>query len=193
MRLRREARILKDKAVDSFRRSAEAFNSYEQEGRQTAVLLLLQHAFEMLLKAGLTQKKLPVFDAEQGRAIGFGRCVNLGGEYLSLNDDEAGLLRAIDALRDQEQHWFADISEGLLYAHVRAGVTLFDELLHRTAKEHLVDHIPTRVLPISATRCSLVPRPGNWGCRCGRNYVCIGSRICPAAATKCAAFEPQSC
>ena len=59
------------------------------------------------------------------------------------------MLRAIDALRDDEQHWFNDVSEGLLYLHARAAVTLFDDLLFRAFKERLADHLPTRVLPVS--------------------------------------------
>ena len=54
-----------------------------------------------------------------------------------------------DVLRDDEQHWFNDVSEGLLYLHARAAVTLFDELLFRAFKERLADHLPTRVLPVS--------------------------------------------
>ena len=138
------------KAIRSLRRSAEAFNSFEEEGRVTAVLLHLQHAFEMLLKAGLRQKRVPVFDEKQARSLSFERCVNIGGEHLGITATEAGLLRVIDALRDQEQHWFLEISEGLLYSHVRAAVTLFDELLQRALGERLVDYLPSRILPVSA-------------------------------------------
>jgi hypothetical protein len=150
VRLRREARILKLKSIRSLRRSAEAFNSFDDEGRVTAVLLHLQHAFEMLLKAALVDRRLSVFDEAQGKSIGFNRCVNLSGEHLGVTESEAGLLRAVDALRDQEQHWFAEVSEGLLYAHVRAAVTLFDELLDRTMADRLTNYLPLRVLPISA-------------------------------------------
>jgi hypothetical protein len=38
------------------------FNSYEDEGRITSVLLHLQHACEMLLKAVLVQNRAAVFD-----------------------------------------------------------------------------------------------------------------------------------
>jgi hypothetical protein len=150
MRMRREARVLKFKAIRSLRRSAEAFNSFDDEGRVTAVLLHLQHSFEMLLKAALVERHLPVFDEAQGKAIGFNRCVNLGAESLGITEDEAGLLRAVDALRDQEQHWFAEISEGLFYAHVRAAVTLFDDLLIRAMGDRLTNHLPLRILPLSA-------------------------------------------
>lgn len=150
MKLRREAKLLKAKAIPSLRRAAVAFNSYEDEGRVTLVLLHLQHAFEMLLKAALVQAPVQVFDKKLGRSIGFEKCVNLGREHMRLTEEEAGTLRAIDALRDGEQHWHAHVSEGLLYAHARAGVTLFDDLLQREFADRLVDHLPHRVLPISA-------------------------------------------
>lgn len=52
-------------------------------------------------------------------------------------------------MRDDEQHWFNEVSEQLLYVHARAAITLFDELLQRVFGEHLADHLPGRVLPIS--------------------------------------------
>ena len=150
MRLRRESLVLKTKAIASLRRAVGAFNSYEEEGRVSNVLLLLQHAFEMLLKAGLVQAGISVFDPQLGQSIGFAKCVNLGREHLRLKDEEAGTLRAIDALRDDEQHWYNAISEPLLYAHVRAAVTLFDDLLLRVFEDRLVEHLPHRVMPVSS-------------------------------------------
>jgi hypothetical protein len=50
VKLRREAWMPKFKALDSLRRATSAFNSFEDSGRVTSVLLHLQHAFEMLLK-----------------------------------------------------------------------------------------------------------------------------------------------
>lgn len=150
MHLRREARMLKDKALASLRRAAAAFNDFDDVGRTSAVLLHTQHAFEMLLKAGLIQRNIKVFDKRDGRSIGFDRCVNLGRDHLGLTETEAGTLRAIDALRDDEQHWLIECAEGLLYVHLRAAVTLFDDLLQRCFQDRLNHHWPHRVLPISA-------------------------------------------
>jgi hypothetical protein len=104
----------------------------------------------MLLKAALVQTRVPVFDRKLGQAIGFEKCVNLASEHVKLTGEEAGTLRAIDALRDDQQHWFNYVSEGLLYTHARAAVTLFDDLLQREFEERLVDYLPHRVLPISS-------------------------------------------
>jgi hypothetical protein len=151
VRLKQEARVLRGKALSSLTVATAAFNSPHQEGRTTQVLLSLQHAFEMLLKAALVQAGVPVFDKKLGRSLGFEACVRLaaGNVTIKLSDADAGTLRAIDAMRDDEQHWFAEVSEQLLYLHARAGITLFDELLDRVFGDKLAEHLPTRVLPVS--------------------------------------------
>lgn len=152
MKLRNEARALKRKAISSMRAAMTAFNSPDDDGRVTTVLLRLQHSFEMLIKAALVQDRVRVFDAETGRSIGFARCVHeaRSAPRLKLTTEEAGTLRTIDALRDEEQHWYTIIDEGLLYLHTRAAVTLFDDLLHRSFTERLADHLPLRVLPVGS-------------------------------------------
>jgi hypothetical protein len=147
--MRRQAKILLGSSLPSLRRAASVFNGYDEDGRVTTVLLHLQHAFEMLLKAGLVQKRLEVFDKRSGRSIGFERCVNLSMQHLGVTADEAGLLKAVDALRDEAQHWFAEVSEPLLYTHLRGAVTLYDRLLGEVFEQTLADHLPGRVLPIS--------------------------------------------
>jgi hypothetical protein len=142
--------VLRGRAVSSLRRSVREFNSFDDEGRSTSVLRDLHHSLEMLLKAALVQRGVAVFDVRTGQSLSFDKCLRLSSEHLRVTVDEAGTLRAIDALRNEEQHWFADLSEGLLYLHTRAGVTLFDELLNRGLGERLIDHLPHRVLPISA-------------------------------------------
>lgn len=149
--VKNNARALHAKALASMRTAMSAFNSPHDEGRHTSVLLHMQHAFEMLLKAALAQQDRKVFDKTTGRSIGFEAAVRQAQQLpgVKVTTEEAGTLRAIDALRDDEQHWFNEVSEGLLYLHVRAGVTLFDDLLTRAFKQKLADHLPIRVLPIS--------------------------------------------
>jgi hypothetical protein len=151
VKLRQEARVLRGKALSSLTVATAAFNSPHDEGRTTQVLLSLQHSFEMLLKAALVQAGVSVFDRKLGRSLGFEACVKLamGNPVIKLPDADAGTLRAIDAMRDDEQHWFNEVSEQLLYLHARAGITLFDELLDRVFGEKLAGHLPTRVLPLS--------------------------------------------
>ena len=151
--MRRVSRTLETKAISSFRRATAAFNGVDDDGRQTTILLHLQHAFEMLLKGALREKGVDVFERGSerivGRSIGYEKCVKLARHHLALSEEQCGALRAIDAMRDDEQRWIADSSEGLLYLHARAGVTLFDEILQDVFDERLADHLPERILPIS--------------------------------------------
>lgn len=150
--MKRIPRLLKAKAISSLRRATAAYNGVDDDGRQTAVLLHLQHACEMLLKAALRERGVNLFDRSEGRvgrSIGFAKCVRLAREHVGLTEDELGTLRAVDSMRDDEQHWIAAVNEGLLYLHARACVTLFDEILLDIFDERLADHLPERVLPIS--------------------------------------------
>lgn len=106
-KLKRDARILKRKALASLRLGLSAFNSHEESGRTTAVLLHFQHATEMLLKAALIQRGQSIFDKETSKSKGFKACLNLAPQHLKSSTSECGVLRAIDAMRVTEQHWYA--------------------------------------------------------------------------------------
>jgi hypothetical protein len=150
VKLLRDTKTLKGKALSSLRRGLAAFNSFDDDGRVTAVLLHLQHACEMLLKAALVQQRVSIFDKKSGTSEGIKRCVGLAQAKCGLTDDEAGTIRAINSLRDAEQHWLLVVEEGLLYVHARALVTVFDEVLKRDFDDALVNHLPLRVLPVSS-------------------------------------------
>ncbi|WP_210247005.1 hypothetical protein [Mycoplana rhizolycopersici] len=149
MKLVRDARTLKAKSISSLKTAMNAFNSYDDDGRITMVLMNLQHACEMLLKAVLSQRKVKVFDKGTGKSIGFERCLGLCVAHHQLSADEAGIMRAIDALRDAAQHWYVFVSEDLLYLQTRALITAYDAYLQRMLESDLRSHIPPRVLPIS--------------------------------------------
>jgi hypothetical protein len=149
MKLVRDARTLKTKAIESLRTAMAAFNSYDDAGRVTTVLMHAQHACEMLLKAVLVQGRANVFDKSSGKSIGFEKCLGLCQSHHNLTIDEAGIMRAIDAQRDAAQHWFVYVSEDLLYMQMRALITAFDAYLKRKLDAALHEYIPPRVLPIS--------------------------------------------
>ncbi|WP_374547065.1 DUF3644 domain-containing protein [Streptomyces sp. DH7] len=150
MRLRRESRILKEKALASLSNAVTAFNSPQASASRTTVSLMsTQHSFEMLLKGALVQLKVDVFDRDADMSFGFDKCVNLCKEKLGISEQEAGYLRMLAKLRDAEQHWYGVVSEGILYTCMRAAVTLFDELLMRAFGDPLAKHFPDRILPVS--------------------------------------------
>lgn len=149
MKLVRDAKTLKQKSIHSLKASMGAFNSFDDEGRVTTILLHAQHACEMLLKAVLVQNKENVFDKKTGMSIGFERCLGMCASKHGLTQQEAGVMRAIDRLRDAAQHWFVVVAEDILYLNVRALITGFDEYMKRALEDELSAHIPPRVLPVS--------------------------------------------
>lgn len=173
MPLIRDAKTLSGKAICSMRMAMSTFNSYDDEGRVCSVLLHLQHACEMLLKAVLVQNRVKVFESKSGKSIGFDRALNLCRQNHGLTEAEAGTMRMIDALRDAEQHWFTIIEEDVLYLHTRALVTVFDAFLKRALDLDLSSRIPPRVLPVSTKP------PGDFDFLVDREYKLIADLLKP--------------
>ncbi|MGE0500664.1 MAG: hypothetical protein AB7I79_03285 [Rhizobiaceae bacterium] len=173
MTLIRDAKTLSNKAICSLRMAMSTFNSFEDEGRVCSVLLHLQHACEMLLKAVLAQKKVKLFDDKSGRSIGFDRCLHLCRQDHALTEAEAGIMRMIDSLRDAEQHWFAKLEEDVLYLHTRALITAFDTYLKRALDLDLQSRIPARVLPVSTKP------PGDFDFLVDREFTLVADLLKP--------------
>src|SRR5690606_9811234 len=104
---------------------------------------------EILLKALLVQNKAKAFDKETGRSITFDKSLGLCMAHYGLSAEDAGVMRAVDSLRDAAQHWFIVVAEDLLYLNTRALITAFDAYLQRALDDALIEHIPARVLPVS--------------------------------------------
>lgn len=173
MKLVRDTRTLKQKAIHSLKASMSAFNSFDDEGRVTTVLLHAQHACEMLLKAVLVQNKEPVFDKKTGKSIGFERCLGICAAKHGLTEQDAGVMRAVDRLRDAAQHWFVFVAEDILYLNIRALITAFDDYMKRALVDELAAHIPPRVLPVST-----MP-PGDFEFLVDREYRVIADLLQP--------------
>ena len=152
--MKREARLLLEKASDSVLLSIEFFNRPHDRGRVTSTLILLDHAFEMLLKAALVHRAGRIREKRARETIGFDACVRRGlsdGNIKFLTEEQALLLQSINGLRDAAQHHLLEISEGQLYVHAQAGVTLFRDLLKDVFGQDLSDRLPERVLPVSTS------------------------------------------
>ncbi|MEW6546398.1 MAG: DUF3644 domain-containing protein [Bacillota bacterium] len=141
---------LKKRAVNSIVLGIELFNRPHDRGRAEGVLILLHHAFEMLLKAVIMDKTGTVHTKGQKYSYGFDKCLEVAhNEIQVISADERSTLSILDAYRDTSVHYYQEVSEDLLYLQAQAAVTLFDDLLYRVFKERLADSIPERVLPIS--------------------------------------------
>lgn len=149
MKLKREAKTLKAKAIASLKRGLEAFNNHDDDGRPETVLLMLQHASEMLAKALLVQKGQDVFDKEKGTSIGIEKALNIAQSKGWMNASQAGAIRVVDVMRDQAQHWIIVVPEDALYINARALITVLDEILTAHFQDTIADNLPVRVLPLS--------------------------------------------
>lgn len=150
--MKREARLLKGKAISSLLLSIDHFNRVADLGRIEAVLILLDHAFEMLLKAGILTRGGKIREAGESNTIGFDACVRraLSSEGVRfLSEEQALVLQTINGLRDAAQHHLLELSEGQLYIHAQSGITLFRDLLLELFAEDLSEILPDRVLPVS--------------------------------------------
>lgn len=150
--MKREATLLLKKATDSLILAIEHFNRPIDRGRVSAVLILLDHAFEMLLKAAILHRGGRIREPRKRETIGFDSCVRKGLSDASiryLTEEQAITLQTINGLRDAAQHHLIDISEQQLYIHAQSGVTLFGDILQQVFKQTLLNLLPARVLPIS--------------------------------------------
>jgi len=152
--MKREAKLLLKKACDALVLSVELFNRPHDRGRVSSTLIMLDHSFEMLMKAAILHRGGPIREKRAKETIGFDKCVRRSlsdGKIRYLSEEQALVLQAINGLRDAAQHHLLDISEGQLYIHVQSGVTLFRDLLKSVFQHQLSTYLPTRVIPVSTS------------------------------------------
>ena len=152
--MRRETKLLLDKACDSLLLGIELYNRPSERGRTSGVLILADHALEMILKAAICHKGGSIHERDSNETIGFEACVRRGtsdGDIKFLTEEQALTLRTLNALRDAAQHYLVDVSEGQLYLHIQSAVTLFRDLLWAIFDKELRHDLPQRVPPISAS------------------------------------------
>ena len=152
--MRKEIRQLREKALSSLVLSIDHFNRSWNRGRTEAVLILLDHSFEMLLKAAIRQRLGKIRKSHEKQTIGFSACIRKGLTDASLKfltEEQALTLQTINGLRDAAQHYLVDMSEHQLYFYSQAGVTLFRDIHDNIFDRKLILELPERVLPISTT------------------------------------------
>jgi Domain of unknown function (DUF3644) len=148
--LKKNVAPLLQNSIESLTLAIEIFNRPTELARTHGVLILLQHAFEMLLKAAILQRTGSIHEREKKYSYGFDRCLTVAEQELKfLSADERATLSILDAQRDQAAHYHVNMSEDVLYVHAQSGVTLFAELLTRVFQIKLTDRLPSRILPVS--------------------------------------------
>ena len=152
--MKKEAKLLLEKAIDSLTLSVEHFNRPWDRGRTHTVLILLDHSFEMLLKAAILHRGGKIRDPRAKQTVGFDACVRKAlsdANVKFLTEEQVLLLQAMNSLRDAAQHHLLDISEQHLYIQAQAGLTLFRDILELVFGQKLTLQLPARVLPLSTT------------------------------------------
>ena len=150
--MKREARLLHDKAIESLVLSIEHFNRPSDHGRPEAVIILIERSFEHLLKAAIIHKGGRIREPRERETIGFDKCVRkclTDKTVQCLTDEQALTIQIINSLRDAAQHYFVEISEPQLYMYAQAGVTLFGAIQESVFGLKLRDQLPARVLPVT--------------------------------------------
>jgi len=150
--MKKEIKLLLNSGIDSLLLSIEHFNRPWDRGRTTAVLMFLNHSFEMLLKAVILHKGGRIREKRAKETIGFDHCVRKclsDSQVKCLISEQALTIQMINSLRDAATHYLLDISEEQFYMHVQSGVTLLGDVLSKNFKLRLRDYLPERVLPIS--------------------------------------------
>lgn len=152
--MRKEAKHLYQKAIDSLTLSIELFNRPNDCGRIHGVLIFMDHSFEMLLKASIIHKGGKIKDKGAKETIGFSACLRKGlsdNAIKFLSDTDVLTLQIINGLRDAAQHYTLEMSEQYLYFQAQAGLTLFRDIAKKVFNIDLKTQLPVRVLPLSTT------------------------------------------
>ena len=152
--MRKEAKTLHGKAVNSLVIAVDHFNRCWDRGRTEAVLIMLDHAFELLLKAIIVHRNGSIREKnKEGMTIGFDLCLRKclsDSNVKCLTEDEAVTLQSLNTLRDAAQHYMIELSEEHLYVYAQSAVTLFSRLAKEIFKRPLGRDVPTRILPVCA-------------------------------------------
>lgn len=152
--MKKKARLLLSKAIESLILCTDHFNRPWDDGRTHAVLIFLDHSFEMLLKAAIIERGGKIHEKGAAETIGFDKCVRKCYSDASvqfLTDEQVLTLQAINGYRDAAQHYLLDISEQHLYLQAQAGLTLFKDVLKEVFNIEIYSRLPKRVLPLSTT------------------------------------------
>jgi len=147
-----KAQLLFQKSLDSLLLAIDHFNRAWDRGRHETVLILVDRAFELLLKAIILHKGGKIREPYAKETIGLDKCVRkclTDAKVKCLTEEQGLTIQLINSFRDAAQHDIVELSEQELYMYAQAGVTLYKDLLEKVFNKSLSDYLPERVLPIS--------------------------------------------
>lgn len=149
-RFSREVRALLDKACDSFYLAIELYSRPQERGRNPTITLLLAHAFEMLLKAGMRQRGADIWRVNQEETLTFRQCTDFAvtdSEQRFVEHSEGLVIRALILVRNQEQHYLTEVTERALAVLMAWSIGAFGGILQREFQYELSEVVPMRAIP----------------------------------------------
>ena len=150
--MRRQTGMFRDTAVESLTLSIELFNRPSTVAREHAVIMMLAHSFEMLLKAAIFERRGTVRDKGAELSHSLKRCIAIAvNELMLVTEDDRTLLAAIKQDRDCATHDTISMSEEMLWLHMRGGITIFNRVLQQAFAQSLDELLPNRVIPVSVS------------------------------------------
>lgn len=152
--MKHEVRVLFHKALDSLFLAIDHFNRPHDRGRPEAVLMFVDRAFELLLKATIVHRGGKIRERGANETIGLDKCVRKcisDSDLKCLSEEDAFTIQTINSLRDAAQHYMVDLSEQPLYMHAQSGLTLFNRILSDVFEQDISNHFPERVLPVTTS------------------------------------------
>ncbi|GAA2073596.1 hypothetical protein GCM10009840_03610 [Pseudolysinimonas kribbensis] len=150
VRMRRQAAMYLESAIESLVLAIELFNRPSPIARDHAVPMLLGHSFEMLLKSIIFQARRTVRDRGDELTYSLARCIGIAADDLQIiSKDERALIAALKQDRDCATHDSISMSEQLLWVHMRSGISVIRRLLRDELQLDLTDLLPGRVIPVS--------------------------------------------
>ncbi len=150
--MKKQSKLFFEKSLDSLVLSIECFNRPWDRGRHEAVLILLDRAFELLLKSIILHKGGKIRETHENETIGLDKCVRKcisDDKVKCLTKDEGLTIQIINSFRDAAQHDIVILNEQELYMYSQSGMTLYKDILKKVFNEELRKYLPERILPIS--------------------------------------------
>ena len=152
--MRKEARYLLDRSIDSIVVGIDHFNRLWDRGRTEAVLIFLDRAFELLLKAIIIERGGLISDkADRSLSIGSSECLRKcvsNENYRCLTNEQGITIQNLNLLRDAAQHYIVSISEGQLYVYAQSALSIYLGLLKSEFSIESGAKFPERLSLVSA-------------------------------------------
>ncbi|MEM6503858.1 MAG: hypothetical protein AAF711_00175 [Planctomycetota bacterium] len=148
----KQARPLLEKSIRRVRAAINAFNRIGGENRLDDAIITSHHAMEMLVKAGLLQKRASIIDPHTGHYLQFKPSLRIAvhdDSRLFLTHEDQQVLLAVDSARGDAYHGLLELDETEAFALISSSIDIFQKVLWEVFWKDLSDLLGSLVLPIS--------------------------------------------